>query len=84
MGKTKLRLINRVCERVKVRVSVQGVKSLGGHYACLCRGFDFYEVKKKKSCIFQKENGNTLTLLIIILVKSIQKEQIAQITQYDP
>ena len=28
------------------RVSVQGVKSLGGHFACLCRGFDFYEVKK--------------------------------------
>ena len=25
-----------------------------------------------------------MTLLIIILVKSIQKEQIAQITQYDP
>ena len=34
--------------------------------------------------MFQKEYGNTLTLLIIILVKSIQKEQIAQITQYDP
>ena len=29
-----------------VRVSVQGVKSLGGHFACLCRGFVFYEVKK--------------------------------------
>ena len=29
----------------QVRVSVQGVKSLGGHFACLCRGFDFYEVK---------------------------------------
>ena len=28
------------------RVSVQGVKSFGGHFACLCRGFDFYEVKK--------------------------------------
>ena len=28
-----------------VRVSVQGVKSLGGHFACLCWGFDFYEVK---------------------------------------
>ena len=28
------------------RVSVQGVKSLGGHFACLCRGFEFYEVKK--------------------------------------
>ena len=30
----------------KGRVSVQGVKSLGGHFACLCRGFEFYEVKK--------------------------------------
>ena len=30
------------------RVSVQGVKSLGGHFACLCRGL-FYEVKKKSS-----------------------------------
>ena len=29
------------------RVRVQGVKSLGGHFACLCRGFEFYEVKKK-------------------------------------
>ena len=29
------------------RVSVQGVKSLGGHFACLCRGFKFYKVKKK-------------------------------------
>ena len=26
------------------RVSVKGVKSLGGHFACLCRGFEFYEV----------------------------------------
>ena len=49
------------------RVSILGVKSLGGHFACLCRGFDFYEVKKKKKIIiFQKENGNTFTLLIII------------------
>ena len=36
------------------RVSVQGVKSLGGLFACLCRG-DFYEVKK--IVIFQKERG---------------------------
>ena len=28
------------------RVSVQGVKSLGEHFACLCRVFEFYEVKK--------------------------------------
>ena len=55
------------------RVSVQGVKSLGGHFAC--RGFEFYEVKKKIAIIFQKENGNAFTLLIIFIVKSLQKEQ---------
>ena len=61
---------------MKPRVSVQGVKSLGGHFACLCRGFEFYEVKKKKIVIiFQKENGNTFTLFIIFIVKSLQKEQ---------
>ena len=36
------------------RVSVQGVKSLGGHFACLCRGFEFYEVKKKNCYHFSK------------------------------
>jgi hypothetical protein len=44
------------------RVSVQGVESLGGHFATLCRKFDFYE-------------GNTFTLAIIFIVKSLQKEQ---------
>ena len=36
-----------------------------------------YEVKKKKKyiIIFQKEKGNTFTLLIIFIVKSLQKEQ---------
>ena len=67
------------------RVSVQGVKSLGGHFACLCRGFKFYEVKENfLVIIFQKESGNTFTLLIIVLEKSPQKEQLAQITQDDP
>ena len=37
-------------------------------------GFEFYEVKKN-AIIFQKENGNTLTLFIIFIVKSLQKEQ---------
>ena len=64
---------------VKFRVSVQGVKSLGGHFTCLCRGFKFYEVKKKKKkknvIIFQIENGNTFTLFTIFIVKSLQKEQ---------
>ena len=48
------------------RVSVQGVKSLGGHFACLCRGLELYEVKKNFIVIiFQKENGNTFPLYII-------------------
>ena len=67
---------NKTKKRAKIRVSVQGVKSLGGHFACLCRGFEFYEVKKKNFVIiFQKENGNTFTLFIIFIVKSLQKEQ---------
>ena len=49
-----------VGESAHARVSVQGVKSLGGHFACLYRGFEFYEVKKK---------------IIIFIVKSLQKEQ---------
>ena len=47
------------------RVSVQGVKSLGGHFACLCWGVEFYEVKKKMLLFFK----------IIFIVKSLQKEQ---------
>ena len=35
--------------RLTGRVSVQGVKSLGSHFAC----FEFYEVKKKFVFIFQ-------------------------------
>ena len=45
------------------RVSVQGVKSLGGHFFVVV------------VITFQKENGNTFTLLIIFIVKSLQKEQ---------
>ena len=59
---------------VYLRVSVQGVKSLGDHFACLCQGFQFYG-EKKIALFFQKENGNTFTLLIIFIVKSLQKEQ---------
>ena len=34
--------------------------------------------------MFQKENGNTFTLLIIFIVKSLQKNKIVQIYYYDP
>ena len=66
-----------------IRVSVQGVKSLGNHFACLCREFDFSDVKKN-IIIFQKEKGNTFPLLIIFIMKSLQKSKIAQIYYYDP
>ena len=42
-------------QNYKIRVSVQGVKSLDGHFACLCRGFEFYEVKKKLLLFFKKK-----------------------------
>jgi hypothetical protein len=38
-----------------------------GHFACLCRGFEFYEVKEKNSYYFSKKK---MELLI-----SLQKEQ---------
>ena len=37
-----------------------------------------------KKILFQKENGNTIALLIIFLVKSLQKEQKEQIMEYKP
>ena len=41
--------------------------------------------EKKIVIIFQKENGNTFTLLIIFIVKSLQKSKITQIYyHYDP
>ena len=42
------------------RVSVQGVKSLGGHFACLCQGFEFYEVKTKILLLFFKKKMEIL------------------------
>ena len=40
-------------------------------------------VWSKKIIIFQKEKGNTFTLLIIFIVKSLQKEQ-KSTNYYDP
>ena len=44
----------------QARVSVQGVKSLGGHFACLCREFEIYEVKKKVLLLFSKQKMEIL------------------------
>ena len=47
-------------------------------------GIEFHEVKKEnKKFLRQKENGNTFTLLIIVLQKSLQKEQILQMMTPD-
>ena len=43
------------------RVNVQGVKSLGGHFTCFCRGFEFYEVKKNILLLFFKKKMEILT-----------------------
>ena len=58
----------------KVRVGVQEVKSLGGHFACLCRGFEFYEVKKNVF-YFSKRKWKYFYTFYYFLVKSLQKEQ---------
>ena len=42
------------------RVSFQKVKSLGGHFECLCRGFDFYEVNEVKKILFFKKKRKIL------------------------
>ena len=41
----------------------------------MLRVWILWSKKKKIVIIFQKENGNTFTLLIIFIVKSLQKEQ---------
>ena len=59
--------------RIHARVSVQGVKSLGDHFACLCRGFDFYEVKKNCNYFSKREGKYTFTLVIIFIVKTSKR-----------
>ena len=38
--------IDEQADNAGPKVSVLGVESLGGHFATLCREFDFYEVKE--------------------------------------
>ena len=57
-----------------LKVSIQGVVALGGHFATLCKELDFYEAIFFFIINFQKEKANTLTLLIILIVKSLQIE----------
>ena len=56
------------------KVSIQGVVALGSHFATLCWEVDFYEAIFFFIINFQKEKANTFTLLIILIVKSLQIE----------
>jgi hypothetical protein len=49
------------------------VVALGGHFATLCQQLDFYKTFFFITN-FQKEKVNTSTLLIILIVKSLQIE----------
>ena len=55
------------------KVSV-GVVALDDHFATLCRELDFYGANFFFIFNFQKEKANTFTLLIILIVKSLQIE----------
>ena len=69
---------------VMTRVSVQGVESLGGHFATLCREFDFDEVKKIYY-YFSKRKGKYFYIFNhFYSQKSSKKSKIAQIYYYDP
>jgi hypothetical protein len=61
------------CTTLIPKVSVQGVVALGGHFATFCQELDFNEAFFF-IINFQTEKGNTLTLLFIVAVKSLQIE----------
>ena len=80
MELTKFRVLDVNCKLKKSPLNVlysiniiQGVATQGGHFATLCQEVDFYEAFFF-IINFQKEKANTFTLLIILIVKSLQTE----------
>ena len=59
---------------VNPKVSVQEVVELGVHFATLCQELDFHEAIFFFIVNIQKEKANTVTLLIILTMKSPQIE----------
>ena len=55
-------------------MSKPGVVALGSYFATLCKELYFYEANFVFIINFQKEKANTLTFLIILIVKSLQIE----------
>ena len=59
------------------------VNSFGDSSSKRTKKENFY-VKNLSDNIFQREKGNTCTLLIIFILKSFKKSKIPQIYYYDP
>ena len=66
---------------IQGRVSVQGVKSLGGHFACLCRRIDFYKVKEIFYYLSKRKGKYFYTFNNFCSEKSSKR---AKIYYYDP
>ena len=70
--------------RHKPRFSVQGVKSLSGHFAYLCREFDFYEVKKKYYYFSKRKGKHFYTFNHFYSEKSSKKRKMYKSTTMTP
>ena len=75
-----MNIVTNVLNQKKI-ILVELVSKEFNHLAAILHvyagGLNFMK-KKKSVIIFQKENGNTFTLLIIFLVKSLQNLQSPQ------
>ena len=69
----------------RVTVSVQGVKSLGDYFACLCQDFNFCKVKEKKVLTFFKKKGEMLSLFNhLYCEKSSKRAKLHKFTTMTP
>ena len=76
MNSSYCELLSIPCQVANLELVSKELNQLAAILHVYAGGLIFYEVKEIFFVIiFQKENGNTFTLLIIFIVKSLQKEQ---------
>jgi hypothetical protein len=68
--------------RVDVELVSKELNDLGGHFACLYRGFEFYKVKKK--CYYFLKRKWKYFYFYHFYSEVFKKSKIAQIYYYDP
>ena len=56
----------------RTKVSVLGIVAVGDHFATLCQELNFYEAIFFFIINSQNEKANNFTLVIILIVKSLQ------------